>query len=70
MQKSTTFLKTKDILEKRLDSGNCNNSKLFSNAKYSTNALNPNDTMNRADSFMCFGDTEPNVEELIRYYNE
>ena len=45
MQKSTTFLKTKD-LEKRLEPTHTN-SKLFSNAKYSTNTLNANDTMNR-----------------------
>lgn len=44
------------------------NIKLFSNAKNSTNALNPNDTINRVDSIMYFGDSEPNYDELIKYY--
>ena len=46
------------------------NIKLFSNAKNSTNALNPNDTINRVDSIMYFGDSEPNYDELIKYYTE
>lgn len=68
MQKSTSLLKTKE-LERKSDSS-CTNFKLFSNAKFSTNAINPNDTMNRVDSIICFGDTEPNLEELIRFYGE
>lgn len=46
------------------------NSKLFSNGKFSTNLLNPNDTYNRVESIISFELMEPNIEDLIKYFSE